>query len=276
MNFVKKLEKAAVNNNSIICLGMDPVLEKIPIEDKNIGKKIIKFYGDILESVENIGAVKPNYAFFAQYGFPGLRALKKVIAISKKKKLPIILDAKRGDIGRSSEAYAKEVFEFWKVDAVTVNPYMGKDSLEPFFKYCDQGKGVYVLLRTSNPGASDLQDITCRNGKKMFMELAEKLVEWHKNGVGAVVGATNTEELRNISNYFTATKKKIPFLIPGVGTQGGSAKEVVEELKKSGEIMMHRINNSSGITYAYEKSGSDDYAGAAAKAVKELNDEIGL
>ena len=264
MNFAKKLEKSAAERNSIVCLGLDPVLEKIPVKEQSPNKRIVKFYSDIIEAThQNIGAVKPNYAFFAQYGFPGLRALKKVISLCKNKKIPVILDAKRGDIGKSSEAYAKEVFEFWKADAVTVSPFMGKDSVEPFIKYGAKGKGTYILARTSNPGAGDLQD---------YRKTAAKIKEWYADGVGAVVGATNIDELKEINSIFEG---KIPLLIPGVGAQGGSAKEVANALK-SGNIKIHRINSSSGINYAYEKQGTDDYAGAAAKAVKELNDMIGL
>lgn len=277
MSFTDKLIKAAEERKSIVCLGMDPVLEEIPVKEQSPNTKIVKFYDNIIEATAgSIGAVKPNYAFFAQYGFPGLRALKKVVSICKNKKLPVILDAKRGDIGKSSEAYANEVFNFWKADAVTVAPYMGKDSVTPFISQCSSGKGVYILVRTSNKGAEDLQEITGKNGKKIFMETAAKLVEWHAEGAGAVVGATNTAELKAIAEFFAASGKKIPLLIPGVGAQGGSAKEVASILKGIGDIKMHRINSSSGINYAYKKYGTDDYAGAAEKAVKELNDEISL
>lgn len=277
MNFTTKLIKAAEERNSIACLGMDPVLEEIPVKEQSPNRKIVKFYEDIIEATaESIGAVKPNYAFFAQYGFPGLRALKKVISTCRNKKLPVILDAKRGDIGKSSEAYANEAFKFWKADAVTVSPYMGKDSVQPFIDHCSSGKGVYVLVRTSNKGAEDLQGLSSSNGKKMFMETAGKLAEWHAEGVGAVVGATNTAELKAVAEFFAASGKNIPLLIPGVGAQGGSAKEVADILRKIGDLKMHRINSSSGISYAYKKQGTDDYVGAAEKAVKELNDEIGL
>ncbi len=277
MNFADKLKKAAEERNSIVCLGMDPILEEIPVKEQSPNAKIVKFYSDIIEATaNNIGTVKPNYAFFAQYGFPGLRALKKVISICKNRKLPVILDAKRGDIGKSSEAYANEAFRFWKADAVTVSPYMGKDSVQPFIEHCSSGKGVYVLVRTSNEGAADFQGLSSSKGKKMFMETAEKLVEWHSEGLGAVVGATNAAELKAIAEFFAASGKKIPLLIPGVGAQGGSAKEVAEILKSIGNIRMHRINSSSGINYAYKKQGTDDYAGAAEKAVKEMNDEISL
>ncbi len=275
-SFTEFLERTAERTGSIVCLGMDPVVEKIPLKGST-GSKIVKFYTEILSEIGNsIGAVKPNYAFFAQYGFEGLKALENVILAARKYKLPIILDAKRGDIGTSSEAYSKEVFEAWKADAVTVSPYMGSDSVSPFIQWCSLGKGVYVLVRTSNPGAADFQQQTTASGKKLFMTVAGKVVEWHKSGVGAVVGATNSGELGTIAEFFTNTGKKIPLLIPGVGAQGGEASDVAEVLRKSGSNMkMHRINSSRGICYAFEKDGSNDYVSSAEKAVKELNKEIG-
>ncbi len=276
MNFLELLQKTAERNNSVVCFGMDPVVERIPVKGSNIGRRITKFYSEILAAVaDEIGAVKPNYAFFAQYGFEGLKAMETLIAAAKKEKLPVILDAKRGDIGRSGEAYSKEVFEVWKADAVTVSPYMGADSVTPFIQWCSKGKGVYVLVRTSNPGAADLQQLQLKNGKEVFMEAAAKVAEWHKPGVGAVVGATNIFELRKVLEFFAGTGKKIPLLIPGVGAQGGNAADVAALLRRTtGSIKLHRISSSSGISYAYEDYGGD-YAKAALRAVKELNGEIG-
>jgi orotidine-5'-phosphate decarboxylase len=276
MNFTEQLKQAAKDNASIVCMGMDPVLEKIPIRGET-EEVIVKFYTDILNTIisEDVrpGIVKPNYAFYAQYGFPGLRALKKLIELYHEKKFLVILDAKRGDIGKTSTAYAKEAFEFWKADALTVAPYMGSDSVGPFI---DFGKGVYILDRTSNPGAVDLQNMEV-NGVPVYMKLAENIIKWHKPGVGAVVGATYPKELEQISTFFIKGGKEVPFLIPGVGKQGGSAAEVVEALKKTGnDLSIHRINSSSGINFAYEKKGTDDYAGAAVEAIKELNKEIGF
>ena len=269
MNFTEKLESA----ESMVCLGMDPVLEKIPLTEQSPEKKIVKFYSDILQTIETLGAVKPNYAFFAQYGFPGLRALKKIISESKNKKIPVILDAKRGDIGKSSAAYAKEAFDFWKADAVTVSPYMGRDSVKPFIERCSKGKGVYVLVRTSNPGAEDIQELECNSQKKVFMKTAEKVAEWHQEGMGAVAGATNPTELKKINDFFASNKKKVPLLIPGVGEQGGSETEAVKALSPN-NLKMHRINSSSGINYAYLKQNTEDYAEAAAKAAKKLDTAI--
>jgi orotidine-5'-phosphate decarboxylase len=276
MNFVEQLKEKAVESGSIVCMGMDPVLDKIPLKG-DAEEVIVKFYTDILNAMISSdikpGIVKPNYAFYAQYGFPGLRALKKLIELYHKNKFLIILDAKRGDIGKTSTAYAKEAFEFWKVDALTVAPYMGSDSVGPFI---DFGKGVYILDRTSNPGAVDLQDMKVE-GIPVYMKLAENIVKWHKPGVGAVVGATYPKELEEISSFFVKSGKNVPFLIPGVGKQGGSASDVAAALKKSGnDLSIHRINSSSGINFAYLKKETDDYAGAAVEVIKELNKEIGL
>src|SRR3990167_2320325 len=195
MDFAEYLEKTARNNDSIVCFGIDPVIERIPLKLKGTGRRITKFYSEMLSAIaDDIAAVKPNYAYFAQYGFDGLKALEKIIAVAKKEKLPVILDAKRGDIGKSSEAYSKEVFEVWKADAVTVNPYMGADSVMPFISYCGSGKGVYILVRTSNPGANDLQRLGTETGRKLFMETAAKVAEGHRPGAGAVVGATNAAD----------------------------------------------------------------------------------
>ncbi|MFH1182519.1 MAG: orotidine-5'-phosphate decarboxylase [Candidatus Woesearchaeota archaeon] len=281
MNFIELLRNAAQENNSIVCMGMDPSIERIPLQINDVEKKITKFYADILGAAEaektKPGIVKPNYSFYAQYGFPGLRALQNVITECHKRKLLVILDAKRADIGKTSEASAREAFDFWNADAVTIAPYMGRDSITPFTEYCKKGKGVYILVRTSNIGALDLQSIEV-DGKKLFMKTAELVSgDWFIEGAGAVVGATAPKELGEISTFFVKTGRTIPFLIPGVGTQGGTASEVVAELKKSNnELAIHRINSSSGINYAYEHYKTGDYAGAAVKALKALNKEIGF
>jgi orotidine-5'-phosphate decarboxylase len=278
MSYLDFLRKSALKNNSIVCVGLDPIIEKIPIRDKP-GKAIEKFYIDMIERMkaENClpGAFKPNIAYYEQYGFEGLRALKKIIRAIKKVKVPLILDAKRGDIGSTSTAYAKALFDFWKADAITVAPYMGSDSVGPFLEYCKQGKGVYILNRTSNPGAKDMQDYIV-DGKTIYLKVSDNIVSWHQEGIGAVVGATYPQELEQISQVYVNSGKKVAFLIPGVGGQGGSAVDVMNVLRKTGnEIAIHRINSSSAINYAYQKEGTDDYAGAAVRALKKLNEEIG-
>ena len=278
MSYVEELRVRAKKANSIVCMGMDPVIEKIPIKGDSC-QVIEEFYINILKEM-NIrnsypAIIKPNIAYFEQYGFSGLNALKSIISQYKLSGIPTLLDAKRGDIGKTSAAYAKSVFEFWDSDAVTIAPYMGTDSVEPFIEWCDQEKGVYILCRTSNKGAVDLQDLKV-DGIPVYMKLAENIIRWYKPGVGAVVGATYLDELEEISRFFVESKKEIPLLIPGVGSQGGSAKEVVEVLRKTkNDILVHRINSSSGINYAYIENDTSDYAKAAVDALENLNNEIG-
>jgi len=280
MRYIEQLKGQVEKNQSIVCMGMDPVIERIPIEGRT-EERIVKFYSDILKAIKSEGVrpgiVKPNYAFYEQYGMEGLRALKKVIELYKGEGFMVIMDAKRGDIGKTSAAYAKGIFEFWGVDAVTVAPYMGFDSVGPFVDYCDKGKSVYILCRTSNDGAVDLQGLECSGGRKLFMKTAEMIAgKWHKDNLSAVVGATSPEELKMVSEFFVNSGKQIPMLIPGVGSQGGSAEDVVRVLRETNNpLWLHRINSSSGINYAYEKEGTDDYAGAAVKVIKKLNEEIG-
>ena len=278
MGYLDDLRVRAKKAKSIVCMGMDPVIEKIQIKGDTC-QVIEEFYLDILKEMNKRDSypaiIKPNIAYFEQYGFDGLNALKTIISQYKSSGIPTLLDAKRGDIGKTSTAYAKSVFEFWLSDAVTIAPYMGSDSVEPFIEWCDQEKGVYILCRTSNKGAVDLQDLKV-DGVPVYMKLAENIIRWHKPGVGAVVGATYLEELEEISRFFIESKKEIPLLIPGVGSQGGSAGEVVEVLKKTNnDILIHRINSSSGINYAYIEKNTSDYATAAVDALETLNQDIG-
>ena len=279
MSYLDDLRERAKTVKSIVCMGVDPIIEKIPI--KGEPRPVIEgFYLDILKEMNKRDSypavIKPNIAYFEQYGFDGLSALKTIITQYKSSGIPSLLDAKRGDIGKTSTAYAKSVFEFWNSDAVTIAPYMGSDSVEPFIEWCEEGKGVYILCRTSNKGAVDLQDLKV-DGVPVYMKLAENIIQWHKPGVGAVVGATYLEELEEISRFFVGSKKEVPLLIPGVGSQGASAGEVVEVLKKtSNDVLIHRINSSSGINYAYMKKDTSDHATAAVDALETLNKEIGL
>jgi len=280
INYLDVLKKSASKSSSIACMGMDPIIEKIPIEG-DIQKKLEKFYLDILLKIDKEkvfpAAVKPNIAFFEQYGFLGLKALKEIIDGYKSAKIPIILDAKRGDIGKTSEAYAKAIFEFWNANAVTIAPYMGSDSVLPFIDYCAKEKGVYILTRTSNKGAKDIQDIKDKNGIPIYEKTAQKIIEWFKSGVGSVVGATYPEELRAILEIFDKSGKEIPLLIPGVGAQGASAKDTMKILKSfKTDPKIHRINSSSEINYAFEKKNSNDYASCAVEALAKLIEETSL
>lgn len=285
MEYIDFLKKTSEENSSIVCVGLDPVLEEIPVKGKDAEAKISKFYSEMLTSFSEEdclpSAVKPNYAFYAQYGFPGLRALEKIIHKAKTFSLPVIFDGKRGDIGKTSDCYAREAFEFWKADAITIAPYMGTDSVSPFISFAEKkGKGVYILNRTSNAGAIDFQNLLV-DGKMLYLKVAEKIIEWGKNSkgnVGTVVGATSLQELEELAKFYAKrNSNKTPLLIPGVGSQGGSAKDVATILKKSGlDLSIQRINSSSAINYAYKKQGTTDFCGAAVKALKKLNSEIGF
>jgi orotidine-5'-phosphate decarboxylase len=272
-NYLQRLKSKAEQSGNILCLGIDPFAEDIPLKG-TLEKVITKFFLDIIKNSGGlIHTVKPNIAFFEQYGFEGLRALKEIVDECRKLDIVVIMDAKRGDIGKSSQAYAKAVFDFWKADAVTVNPYMGSDSVMPFIDYCDKGKGVYILVKTSNTGSEDLQDQIA--GKEpLYMTTARKVTEWHKEGVGAVVGATYPKELEELTSFFKNSGKETPLLIPGVGSQGGDSSAVLKILRDAGDLSIHRINSSSGITYAYKKTGSDDYIGAAVKEIHRLSKEL--
>ncbi|MFH1545051.1 MAG: orotidine-5'-phosphate decarboxylase [archaeon] len=278
------LKKSAEENRNIVCMGIDPVIEKIEkvAKGKNIEERLFNFYSEIIEEAKKEGVlpatVKPNYAFFAQYGFEGMKALKKLIEKFKEEGVPVIFDGKRADIGKSSAAYARELFDFWEADSITVNPFMGSDSVEPFIKYCEEkGKGVHLLNRTSNPGAKDFQNLMVE-GKPLYLKVSEKVIEWSENAkgnLGVVIGATSLDELKEIAKFFVDSGKEIPLLIPGVGAQGGSAREVTEALKKNNyDLSLVRINSSSGINYAFEKKDSKDFSGEAVKALKELIKEI--
>lgn len=275
MMYVERLKEASKKFQSIVCMGMDPVLEDIPIKDK-AGIAIYAFYESILnEMISNKifpAAVKPNYAFYAQYGFEGLEALYNLIKLYQNEGFIVILDAKRGDIGKTAEAYAKECFDFFSADAVTLSPYLGFDSIEPFVKKYPH-KGVYVLVKTSNASSVEFQDVTV-NSEPLFMHVCNKIIEWSYPGMGAVVGATYPEQLDKVAHAFANSNREIPLLIPGIGTQGGDLEKVVRALKLHGNVGIHRINSSSAINYAYKRFEGMHFAKAAIRAMEELNFQI--
>jgi orotidine-5'-phosphate decarboxylase len=276
MNYIELLKSSSEKSNSIVCLGLDPVIENIPIKSGTNGERIVSFYRAIADKIDkkktSPAAVKPNYAFYAQYGMGGIEALAEVIKIFRQMTIPVILDVKRGDIGTTAEAYSREAYEFFGADSVTLSPYMGYDSIAPFVKnYPD--KGCYILNKTSNKSSGDLQDIQVAGGP-LFLHVSKKIVEWHSTGMGAVVGATYPHELKMISEIFIGSGKEVPLLIPGVGSQGGSVKEIMAILKIYKDPRIHRINSSSAINYAYKKYTDMKFDDAAVRALSELNEEI--
>lgn len=276
MSYLDDLRLSANKYKSLICMGMDPVLDSIPQHKDGIRNTIFFFYENILNEIlrKNIrpSAVKPNYAFYAQYGFEGLKALADLITLYKSEGFIVILDVKRGDVGKTAAAYAYESFEFFGADSVTLSPYLGYDSIEPFVKTFPD-KGYYILCRTSNKTAGDIQDLD-NDGITIYERTAELITDWHSPGIGAVTGATYTDELEKILKIFNSKRKDIPLLIPGIGTQGGDLEKVVSILRDHSEPDLHRINSSSGINYAYRKYPNMSFAEAAVEEIKILNADI--
>ncbi|MDR2581174.1 MAG: orotidine-5'-phosphate decarboxylase [Fibromonadaceae bacterium] len=276
MSFTALLESRIKICKNPICFGLDPVLSLIPAEASSPEDKIRKFYFDILEDFlkRNItpAVVKPNSAYYECVSIGAMQVLAEIIATYRKEGMLVILDAKRGDIGKSSEAYSKAAFDIYGANAVTVSPWMGSDSVKPFLR---EENGIYVLLRTSNAGAADFQD-------SIYKAVAKKILEWDNGSVGAVVGATNTHELAEIANFISTQKKEIPFLIPGVsipgvpGGQGGDAKTVMNALREGGfKRNIHVLNSSSGLSYAWQAKGkASEYASACADALERLAESL--
>jgi len=276
MNYIDMLKTSADKSGSIVCMGLDPVIEDIPETDGTPGERIYIFYENILNKLiqKKIfpGAVKPNYAFYAQYGLDGITSLERIIRIYKSAEIPVILDYKRGDIGKTAKAYAKEAFDFFDADSVTLSPYLGYDSIEPYIKDYP-AKGYYILTKTSNSSSGEIQDIKA-NDKEIFINVAELIVKWYHPGIGSVAGATYPEQLEKISDIFINSGKEIPFLIPGIGAQGGSIEEVIKVIRRSSDIGIHRINASSSLNYAYKTFKNLKYDDASVEALKQMNEEI--
>lgn len=277
MDYLQLLRNASKKYRSIVCLGLDPVIEKIPIKG-SVFKQIVTFYEGILNGLNKInaypGAVKPNYAFYAQYGLSGIKALQRIITIYRSEGFPVILDVKRGDIGTTASAYAKEAFDFFLADAVTLSPYMGIDSILPFMDGYPN-KGYYILTKTSNKSSSEIQDLHSE-GFSLYEHVAKKIVDWYRPGIGSVVGATYPQQLQAILSIFKYSGREVPFLIPGIGAQGGSLHDTIAILKASNDFTIHRINSSSAINYAYIDSPGSHYSFAAAQALLSLNEQIGI
>ena len=259
MNFIDKLLNSARSNESLLCIGLDPDPELMPP-----GVGVLDFNQAIIEATYDlVCAYKPNLAFYEAMGVEGLRALAATVGCIPDT-VPVIGDAKRGDIGNTAKAYARALFEGYGFDAVTVNPYLGGDSLQPFIEYED--KGVFVLCRTSNPGSADLQDLTVGGGA-LFEIVARKALEWDEYGnIGLVVGATYPDDLKRVRKICP----DMPILIPGVGKQGGDLEAAVRngvDANKEKAI----INSSREIIYA---SKGKDFAEAARRAAIDLRDEI--
>lgn len=264
--FIEKLYACQKQNKSLVCVGLDPDMDKI----NAIGVDLITWLKTIVDAVAGqVCAFKPQIAYFS-----AISAEKQLLQIityihDNYPDVPVILDAKRGDIGSTAAQYALEAFEKYNADAVTVNPYMGHDTLQPFLDYAD--KGVVVLCKTSNLGSNEFQNLELANGKTLFQQVAHNAVNlWNENNnVLLVVGATYPQELSEIRSIVG----EMPLLIPGIGAQGGDVAATLKaglnnNPEKSGLI----ISSSRGIIYAGETA--KNYAQKANEACVRLNTQI--
>ena len=260
--FFSFLEKRVDDSSSLLCVGLDPHVNDLSAPT---AASALDFCLNLVKQTSRFAAAfKPNAAFFEVFGAEGWSALKEVIdAIQDESNrmgsmIPVILDAKRGDIASTAEAYAKAVFETLDVDCVTLSPYLGKDSVDPFIQKSE--KGVFLLCKTSNPGSGDLQDIPLADGDLLYEHVAKLAQSWNiRNNIGLVVGATHLDAMKRVR----AAAPELWFLSPGIGAQGGELEAALKAgLRKDGKGMLIPI--SRGISRA-EKPGL---------AAAEIRDEI--
>lgn len=263
---MQKLDAAWESSNSLLCVGLDPNWQKIPDHLKTLPEPIFEFCKAIVDATHDlVCAFKPQIAYFA--GLQAEDQLEKTLNYIRETypHIPIILDSKRGDIGSTAQMYAIEAFDRYKADAVTVNPYMGQDSAQPFLDRAD--KGIILLCRTSNPGARDIQDLEV-DGQPIYEKVASMISQtWNtNNNCCLVVGATWPEQMQRLRSI----SGEIPFLVPGVGAQGGDVEALVKAGQtKDGKGLM--INSSRAVIYA---SNGSDFNMAAREVAWQTRDLI--
>ncbi len=271
MTFTEKLAHAERVNRSMLCVGLDPDPARFPGALRGDTSRIFDFCAAIVDATRDLViAFKPQIAYFAAHRAED--QLERLIAHihATAPDVPVILDAKRGDVGSTAEQYAREVFERYGADAVTLSPLLGFDSLEPYLRYA--GKGVILLCRTSNPGGADLQDLRLDSGEKLYERIARLAAEqWNGGGqIGLVVGATFPAEIARVRELAPT----VPLLIPGIGAQGGDAATTVragwrgEASGTTGPII---VSSSRAVLYA---SGGDDFAAASRRAADAARHEL--
>jgi len=268
VTFIEKLSAAWAANDSLLCVGLDPDMARLPAQFQNNPQGIYQFCTEIIDATADLAcSFKPQIAYFAALGAED--QLEKICAYAKENypHIPMILDAKRGDIGATAKQYAREAFDRYGADAVTVNPYMGSDSVEPYMEWSD--RGVIILCRTSNAGGSDLQFLKV-DGKPLYQHVAKLVAEkWNANGQCAlVVGATFPEELAQVRGIVG----DMPLLVPGIGAQGGDIEATVKAGRTYNSTGM-MINSSRAILYAAPQGG-EDFAAAARRVAQETRDAI--
>ena len=261
MKAIQKINSAN-NSGKYICVGLDTDPKKLPNHLNSFKKPVVEFNKKIIEATkESAAAYKLNLAFYESEGIVGLENLEETLSFIPDNILTIA-DGKRGDIGNTSNLYARSIFDHFKFDAATLNPYMGQDSLEPFLNYSD--KFNFILVLTSNSGSVDFQKQKLYNGEFLYQEVTKKIHSWNKNSnCGIVFGATNLTELKENIELIN----DLPILIPGVGAQGGSIEDVTN-LLFSMKKFSFLINVSRGII---QKSIGEDFAEAAKNELSSLN-----
>jgi orotidine-5'-phosphate decarboxylase len=266
MNFVAMLRGASERNGSMLCVGLDPEPARFPGAWKGDATRILPFCTAIVDATKDlVSAFKPQIAYFAANRAED--QLERLMAHIRRvaPEVPVILDAKRGDIGATAEQYAREAFERYGADALTLSPFMGFDSLEPYLRH--PGLGLFLLCRTSNPGGSDLQSQALASGDRLFEHVARLAAgPWNASGsLGLVVGATFPEEVARVRELAPT----LPLLIPGVGAQGGDAEATVRAGRRDdGPII---VNSSRAVLYA---SDGDDFADAARRVARATRDQL--
>lgn len=286
-NFADFLLSNLRKRGSVLCLGMDPVLEFFPPELFSLPprKALEKFLWEILESLEDlVPVIKFQIACFERFGSEGIKVLEKALKKTRKRGIISILDGKRGDIGSTSKQYAEAYFAEdspLQADAVTLSPYLGFDSIEPFLRFFKDKKGAFVLVRTSNPSAKDFQDILTEDGP-FYLQVAKRVKEWGKpfvgksgfSSLGAVVGGTSPGELLHLRNHFPS----MFILVPGYGAQGATESEVSVAFNEQGEGAV--VNSSRQLIYAFKRTPFSEmnitFGEATRMAYIEARDKLNL
>lgn len=283
MHFADTLLQTVQQKKSPLCLGLDPHWDKIPQQlkiEKKPGDVITRFLCDIVEATHDlVAAVKPQLAFFEVFGSEGMQAFEEVCLFAKEKNLLVIVDGKRNDIGSTAEAYAEAYLgKFRPYDALTITPFLGSDGIIPFAKKCQENeKGIFVLVKTSNPSSGEFQDLPV--GDELFHEhVGHRVAQWGLehigdagfSAIGAVVGATYAEEMKLL-------RQDMPeqiFLVPGYGAQGGTAQDIIPAFYKGAKGAI--VNSSRGILFAFEKAenGAEDFSTHARTAAEKARTEL--
>jgi orotidine-5'-phosphate decarboxylase len=271
MRFTDRLAAAERRHQSMLCVGLDPDPARFPGAWKDDASRIADFCGAIVDATRDlVCAFKPQIAYFAAHRAED--QLERLMAHIRRvaPDVPVILDAKRGDIGATAEQYAREAFERYQADALTLSPFMGFDSIEPYLRW--DGKGLFLLCRTSNPGGADLQAQPLESGELVYERIARLAAgEWNRGGqLGLVVGATYPREIERVRQLAPT----LPLLIPGVGAQGGDAAATVHAGWRgtaAATIAPIVVNSSRAVLYA---GAGDDFAAAARRAALSARDEL--